>query len=220
MYNPSYVWDAATGDPLFTLCYEGCWLGEWTPDPTRIVTLSSGTAAITLWDSQTGEIVHSLDLSEMSYYIDFPQWSPDGSRLVTSIENGALVWDAAAGTEPLILPHDGWVYSATWSPDGSKILTAAGDGAVRLWDATTGDLLQVMQHDDAVMGATWNADGTQILAWSRDGIVRVWDPATGTPIVQHEWPEHKWSGWHPQDNIVYSIIDDSTVSVWSTDTPQ
>src|SRR5262245_7402630 len=42
---------------------------------------------------------------------------------------------------PLVLPHDGQVWSVAFTPDGRYITSATISGVVRLWDAREGKLL-------------------------------------------------------------------------------
>ena len=63
-------------------------------------------------------------------------WSPDGTRFLTTDDNGVRTWDATTGETTQTLTTN-WIESAAWSPDGTRILTA-GRGGVHMWDATTG----------------------------------------------------------------------------------
>ena len=62
-------------------------------------------------------------------------WSPDGTRILTTDDNGVRMWDATTGETTQTLTTNR-TNSAAWSPDGTHILTADNKGA-RMWDATT-----------------------------------------------------------------------------------
>jgi WD40 repeat protein len=63
-------------------------------------------------------------------------FSPDGSRIVSSGDRTARIWDAATAKEIAVLRgHDDSVLSAAFSPDGSRIVTASSDETARIWDA-------------------------------------------------------------------------------------
>ncbi|MGH3813562.1 MAG: WD40 repeat domain-containing protein, partial [Pseudonocardiaceae bacterium] len=67
-------------------------------------------------------------------------WSPDGTRLLTGSDDGAVwVWDAATA-EPLhqLTGHTGGVGAVAWSPNGTRLLTGSTDNTARVWDATSG----------------------------------------------------------------------------------
>ena len=63
-------------------------------------------------------------------------WSPDGTRILTTDDNGVRTWDATTGETTQTLTTDR-TNSAAWSPDGTRILTTGPHG-VHMWDATTG----------------------------------------------------------------------------------
>jgi WD40 repeat protein len=70
-------------------------------------------------------------------------WSPDGTRLLTTSDDGTVrIWDAATGQPQLTLTdHTDGVSGGAWSPDGTRLLTTSYDGTVRIWDAATGRLI-------------------------------------------------------------------------------
>ena len=111
-------------------------------------------------------------------------WSPDGSCIVTSSDDGVRVWDAVTGEELLSPEHRHWVRSVAWSPDASRIAAGSDDG-VRVWDAVTGEELLSLEHGNQVESVVWSPDGSRIAAGSAGG-VRVWDAVTGEGLFSLE----------------------------------
>jgi hypothetical protein len=113
-------------------------------------------------------------------------FSPDGKLVVTTSEDTARVWDAAAGK--LIgssWQHSGGVNSVAFSPDGARVVSAFGDNTARVWDAATGARIgQPLRHDGLIFSAVFSPDGKRVLTASEDYSARVWDAATGAPIGQ------------------------------------
>jgi len=125
-------------------------------------------------------------------------FSPDGRRILTgSFDGTARVWDAASGSELLVLTgHQGDVLSVAFSPDGQRIVTGGGKWAVgrtpgeaMVWDAATGELLlELKGHNFAVWSVAFSSDGQRIVTGAGDrgygpGEVKVWDAAKGLEIL-------------------------------------
>lgn len=110
-------------------------------------------------------------------------WSPDGTRIVTTDDHGAQVWDAATYARLSPLPHRDVVYSAVWT--GAEVVTACGDGSVRMWDAARGDMVRELR----LPGRTprWYAlavSGSTVAAVDAKGAVAaVWD-TSGTLLAE------------------------------------
>jgi energy-coupling factor transporter ATP-binding protein EcfA2 len=82
------VWDAGTGDELFTLSGHTYTVkhAAWNPDGRRIVTASSdGTAKV--WDAGTGDELFTL--SGHTAPVLHAAWDPDGRRIVTARWDGS-----------------------------------------------------------------------------------------------------------------------------------
>lgn len=64
--------------------------------------------------------------------------SPDQTRLATGSDDGTVrVWDAATGTELLVLNCGNvMVEKVFFSPDGRRLATVTSDSALRVWDAS------------------------------------------------------------------------------------
>jgi WD40 repeat protein len=76
-------------------------------------------------------------------------FSPDGSRVVTTFEDGMVqVWRADGQGEPFVLQAYGAVgaRSAAFSPDGSRVVTAHEDGSARIWLLSIDGLRQQLRN--------------------------------------------------------------------------
>jgi len=158
--------------------------GSYSPDGTRIVTVSTGQYgfgfAIRVWDSKTGELL--LEPLHQDDAINAATYSSDGRMIaVASSDAEALIYDAANGRLLRTLQADSSVSSVAFSPDGRQIVTASDDG-VRIWDERTGRQVTLLRQDGPVYSAIFLPGGTRILAACNDGAVRIWDTRTGRQL--------------------------------------
>ena len=68
-----------------------------------------------------------------------PDFSPDGSRVITAARDGtARIWDAASGEQHFVLRPVGDFPTAVFDTKGNRVLTAGDNSSASLWDARTG----------------------------------------------------------------------------------
>jgi WD40 repeat protein len=214
----------------------------WSPDG-RTLAIAENTRfqgpseLIRLWDVAAGHITHTIpidydhdalwpdsssipgDQEPPLYHGGFTlhplHWSPDGSLLLSSHQDGTVrLWDATTG----ILRHvfrgrtaselqaSSWdrplappiVTSVGWSPDGTRLLAAYEDGTARLWDIASGTLIYAIVDADAHVRSAMSSPDARFLAiGTYDQEIYIWDVATGAllclfdsldgPVVRLAW---------------------------------
>jgi WD40 repeat protein len=185
------VWDAATGQALFTAAGEIMAPPRtvaWSPDGKRLAINAFGP--IRVHDVESGKPPLDLQLSPKGkppQVVGALAWDPDGKRLAALGSRAAVVkvWEADTGKEVCSVeqpPRGGLdVHAIAWSPDGKRLaVTQMGQGFKVLEVATKKELL-------AVGGGTrldvlaWSPDGKQLatLDHARNEVVKVWDVETG-----------------------------------------
>ena len=102
--------------------------------------------SVDIWDSATGRHVATLAANTGVWDLAF---SPDGSRLATAGQDGAVqIWDPATGERLLVLRgHRALVSSVVFSPDGSRLASVGAEGTVRVWALDLDDLVEVAEHE-------------------------------------------------------------------------
>ncbi len=163
------LWD---GDGNFLTALEGPieWVksASFSPDGTRIVTVSRDDGPARLWDTSNGNLVTALEGATGE--VSSASFSPDGTRVVTvsRYDTAARLWDARGGNVLAVLEgHTGWLSAASFSADGTRIVTASRDGTARMWDASNGSYLFALQgHTHALNSASFSPDGTRIVTTS------------------------------------------------------
>jgi WD40 repeat protein len=196
------VWDAHTGKVLLTMNQgEGArpyWV-TFSPDGARIAVANTADPSVgwaSIWDAATGEML--LTLPRRSAYVVSVSFSPDGTRIVTTSDDGIVrIWDANTGKDLLTLyGQTANTANADYSPDGTRIATTIGNNQVKIWESATGrELLTVAGHSSVVRSVDFSPDGTRLVTAGNDGTARVWSvapsresltlvngPAIGSPI--------------------------------------
>jgi WD40 repeat protein/tRNA A-37 threonylcarbamoyl transferase component Bud32 len=175
------VWDAGTGQNIFTLPgHEGTVYGvAFSSDGKRLA--SAGTdKAVRIWEAKTGEALLTLSGHEgTAFDVAF---SPDGKRLASAgADMTVKVRDALTGSELLTLRgHTDEVLSLAFSPDGKYLATASADCTLRLWDAAAGTTLYTLKgYKQAASAVTFSPDATRVASAGADGTVVLWEPGTG-----------------------------------------
>jgi hypothetical protein len=113
-------------------------------------------------------------------------FSPDGTRIVTTDDASARIWDARTSELLHVLPHGETVYDASYTADGARIATASGDGAVRIWNAA-GALVRELRagQSERYFAVAISPDGRSVAAIDMiSATARAWDMATGAELAE------------------------------------
>jgi WD40 repeat protein len=156
---------------------------RWSPDSTRIATgcifVQPGlNTPARIWDVASGSEIMVLE-SDFGWTYR-TNWSPDGTQLLVTYENGvARIWDVATGEPALTFAgHQGQVDGA-WSPDGTLIATTDyAEQLVKIWNAKTGEERFSFFVSGAPLTVGWSPDGTQIIV-TGDGL--------NEPVIKRAW---------------------------------
>ena len=214
------IWAAETGREICTL--KGVsHLTNAIFSPNGKLVLATGTSDtstnLSLWDTDTGELIPRLDLRRS----DLGTFSPDGSRLLvrnTPNRKVATLWEIAAGKElvSFIEPNDVILCQAI-SPDGARVATAGADRVARIWDAATGQQVQVCgEHRKAVQAVAFSPDGKRLLTGSADDSIRLSDltmPAKPV-ILRGNLRRIEQAFFSPDSARVLTVSEAPTVKVW------
>jgi WD40 repeat protein/serine/threonine protein kinase/DNA-binding SARP family transcriptional activator len=213
------VWDAVSGEALFTLHGHSDTVSKviFSPDETRLASTSSdGTARI--WDAETGEEL--LVLEGHTAALISPAFSLDGTRLATtSLDGTARVWDTVSGEELLTLPHSGLTGGVSFSPDGERLAVADHDAFVaRVWDLASGEeLVTLTGHTESVNDVAFGPDGARLATASTDRTAKVWNASTGAMLLTLEGHDGFVFAvdFGPEGGLVATGSEDGTAKVWS-----
>ena len=195
------VWDAQTGEPIFTLKGHANYVYTvaFSPDGSHLASAGE-EGVVKVWDAVTGQDIRTLrGCVDPIYKVAY---SPDGKQLAAasgtwhSIRNPGEVkiWDPDSGRELFTLRgHSEAVWGLAYSPDGSRLASSSGvhmgpeakqPGEVKLWNTVNGqELLTLRGAAGRILGVAFSPDGTRLAAACRGfppgppggGIVLIWD---------------------------------------------
>ncbi|KAF8705997.1 WD domain, G-beta repeat, partial [Rhizoctonia solani] len=166
-------------------------LFSFSPDGTRLAYRTDyeyGPDFLIIKDLQSGEtLLGPLEAGDQRSGVDLIEFSPDGSRILTSGSNSISLWDSHGG-QLLFGPvrwHTDSITSISFSPDSTRILSGSEDKTIRVTDVK---LAQSVTENLEPNFQRWKMreDG-----WVVDDLSRllVWIPAELRVALM--WPETK-----------------------------
>jgi WD40 repeat protein len=209
-------------------------LGAFSPDNTRLVTVSQGDSVfqhdgkqileppmLMLWDLGKRELVTSL--GGHTDRVNSAVFSPDSRKLLTASNDGtARLWDAATGSLLATLSsHTGIVHDAVFSADGNRIVTVSQDRTAGLWDSQGHLIKKLDGHTSAIRTIAFSPDSSLLVTGSDDFSIRVWHSRDGTAaavLIGHGGPIASLA--FPGNARVLSASGDGTVRLWDLETSQ
>jgi WD40 repeat protein/tetratricopeptide (TPR) repeat protein len=143
-------------------------------------------------------------------------FSPDGSRLATTSEDGTIgLWDVTSGRRLLTLPGQPMTYAVAYSPDGTYLATACDDRMARIWRiAADEESPALIHHPERVFGVALSGDGRLATAGA-DGRVRIWDAASGEQLLEIDHGATVWDvAFSPDGLLLASAGEGRAAKVW------
>ena len=150
--------------------------------------------------------------------VDF---SPDGSSIAASIEDGSVrFWNIdKQEVVKAFNAHRGVAWAIRFHPTLDLFATSGDDATVKLWDSKTFDLKQEWRAGDSVRGIAFSPDGESLIAGDRDGKLHVYNLQTGKETATHSQSGAILGlGFSADGKSVASVGSDKIVRVFDTDT--
>jgi WD40 repeat protein len=220
-----WVWDLPAARRVFEqqVPDEDPELRRWvaSQDLDRLLGVAGGNAAV--WDAATGTKL--WEWKSKARWLESYCFSPDGRRVLLSLERKAALFDAATGTEELDLVGQQWTSfgrSAQFSPDGALIVSGHGPRLV-LWETRTGRIVHTLGRNERPSETfSFSPDGARLAGVDdSDHSVLLWDVASGevtARLVGHSDYVHGLA-FTPRGDRLVSWGSEPTVRVWDATLP-
>ena len=177
-YRRVYVWDAASGQPVWELPHNN---GRVTavaflPGGAQLVTADGDVGAKSEWHlwHWEGTTPQRSTPAHDDTVLDLVV-RPESKQFVTASADGvAKVWDwESAAMLTKLEGHHGHVTAAAITVDGRLLATAGADREIWLWDLDRTDQKRSLGQQKAIgTDLAWSADGESLFSAGDDGLVR------------------------------------------------
>lgn len=212
------IWDVETGEMIWSFDVKDVFDTHYThfssmsisPDGNRLA-LSTSEGDIFLIDFNTEETL-SIEIEPVLSVA----FSHDGKKLVSTSEDGLIIWDLEDGSRGDIGLNEGvepeHAY-ATFSPDDKKI-GFLFDNIIGLLEVTEdGRVLTFGKNQVSYVSISFCDDGNHITTVSEEGEIVVWDVETQRAIYRADgvWGEVNYAAYSAKGDHVGLVMDKNTI---------
>jgi len=138
---------------------------------------TDGYGTVKLWNTESGDLIHTFDFAETVAYMDF---SSDTQLFACSGKSSLAVWDLTSGTRlfseaPDGIGENGSVNQIAFSPNGRMMAFARTPGLIQLRDSRSGEVLGSLHgHRSASIMLAFSPSADQ-LATCGSGDLWLWN---------------------------------------------
>lgn len=183
------------------------WLAIWSHDSSHILTSSTHSQAIIMWDAATGKLIRSFSDCCITASRLGARWSKDDSLVLIwgGSSTTASLWNSIDGKQRFALADNTW--SAQWDANEARILTVSGN-SWQIWEATQGKLLLTVSDVGSSRYAQWSHNNSLIFSRNSDGVIKIWNASTGQllRIISTGRTDIVDAIWSDDDSQIISIF--------------
>lgn len=175
--------DMETGMTLWSNEHRGIITScAFSHDGKKMVSASDLDRTMTVWDANTGQLIHQVSDLHKSTITQCLFDAGDSRVITTSMDKTTRFWDSRSGINTITLSgHDNVVSNACTTASGQTLATCGWDKRICLWDVATGTYRQTgprkldRAHDGCISAAEFSRDGSLLISASYDKSVAIWD---------------------------------------------
>ncbi|MGA2297568.1 MAG: T9SS type A sorting domain-containing protein [FCB group bacterium] len=181
-----FIWDIMKGDTICSIKNSTGFKPSiiLSNDGSKIFNITNVNDSLKIWDIKTGTLLGNIILYKLGNF----KISPNGNRLVLSIDTNLYVWDTNTGKLIKFIPDFGGITCFNFSPDGEKIVGNVLEPnkiSIKIWDTNTGNILKTFNKNVGIIKSIiFSPDGSKIISTEGDGYnwVKVRNSDTGDTI--------------------------------------
>lgn len=176
--------------------------------PSHNIVASGGNDyAIRLWNTKTGNLMHTLFQGNLVSSLAF---NKDGTTLTSGCwANRIRFWNPNTGQEYSQIEErdiEG-IECIEYSPDFTLLAFGRTHGDIQLWDVSRKKLKSILKgHTSRVYSVAFSPDGKILASGEKDKKVKLWDVASGT--LKNTLKGHT----HYVSSVVFSSDGDTVIS--------
>ena len=182
-----HLWRLPQGEPVaeFTAHAGTVQALAFAPNGQSLVTVSMDRG-VSLWQLPDGTLLHKFTDPEKGAVDIVPldaAFSPDGTLLAVSTEDGVRTWDVASGKERYTIQavQNAAANTLTFSPDGTLLVGCGSQPLIGVWEAQSGAALgllptqgelcaNVVFSPDSALLAVMPRPGRDVYLWNLEHI--------------------------------------------------
>jgi len=192
--------------------YKGSYV-VFCPDGTYFV--SWGRKDITVWNSESGEIVAEFHLAATKIFDCC--FSPDGRLVAAAADDTVYVWDIMGSDPNPIKTFDGHLEDLISLTFSSSIISSSWDKSIKFWQFGASPADQGITGPNstltstAIQAVTLQTEHGIVTSCGSGGVVKTWDIPTGVCSASIQTPAE---GFKYQDA---QLTNSGLVNVWWAD---
>jgi WD40 repeat protein/DNA-binding SARP family transcriptional activator len=155
--------------------------------PNRRIATGMSDGSTIVWRLSARGAEPALSLVGHDAAVGMVDFSPDGTRLTTSSDDGSVkVWDITSGGGGHEWPTMVGAGGLAYSPDGSLLAIGSENGNVHVYETASGRATLVLKgHEGRVNAIAFDPSASMLAtAGLVDGTARIWDAASGGELTR------------------------------------
>lgn len=195
---------------------------DFSPNGRRILTTSEEDLLVTLWDTNSGNVLKTLTGFDTAAPVYTAGFGDDGEHIIWVSRGRIQLTDIESGEMSMVFDHEDFVVSWALSHDG-KYLATASAGMVQghfvplilIWDTASGETRMLMNSESSYDAVTF-CPNTHLVAVAQENLITIIDldelrkPAeltlTGGSITN--------MAFAPDGNALAAANVDGLIAVW------